>query len=165
MFVSVTRLRIIKLRFLPKFVKLTLMSLSQTKKAYGFVRGSVLADRKLTFWTLTTWRSEADMRTFMSSGQHKVDMPYLLEWCDEASVVHWEQLAVDLPSWSLAARRMKIDGRPSKVRNPSAGHLSLAFAEPRLSASFTFAAARIDRRVNGDLQRSQRQDHASQEER
>ncbi|MBX9934186.1 MAG: hypothetical protein K2Y56_22140 [Methylobacterium sp.] len=52
-FVSVTRLRIRSWRFMPGFVADTLRSLSQTRDAAGFLHGSLLADRKRTFWTLT----------------------------------------------------------------------------------------------------------------
>ncbi len=31
------------------------------------------------------------MRQFMISGAHKTAMTFLLEWCDEASVAHWDR--------------------------------------------------------------------------
>jgi hypothetical protein len=58
-------------------------------------------------------------------------MPYLLDWCDEASVAHWEQADETLPSWTEADRRMRQSGRASKVRHPSAEHASLSYRAPR----------------------------------
>jgi hypothetical protein len=132
-FVSITRLRIRSLRFMPGFALQTLTSLRQVKQAAGFLGGSVLPDRQLTFWTMTVWRSGDDMRDYMRTGSHLKAMPKLLEWCDEASVVHWEQTEVLAPSWIIADRRMRAEGRPSKVRHPGPNHRNMTFRTPRLS--------------------------------
>lgn len=134
-FVSVTRLRIRSLRFLPRFVLYTLQTLRQCKRAPGFLDGSLLGDRKLTFWTKTLWQDQSAMRAFMASDTHLKAMPMLLNWCDEASVVHWTQEAAAVPSWHEADRRMRTQGHPSKVRNPSTVHANLGFAEPRTTGA------------------------------
>lgn len=113
----------------------------QLRHARGFQGGSLLADRAWAFWTMTAWDSQDSMRHYMRTGPHKVSMPHLLEWCDEASVVHWDQPGGDepgghqpgetLPSWTEADRRMRQDGRPSKVRNPGPRHADLTFPAPR----------------------------------
>ena len=136
-FVSLTRLRIRSVRFMLGFALYAFRSLRQAKKSAGFQIGSVLNDRERTFWTMTAWDSQASMRQFMKSGAHKNAMPRLLEWCDEASVAHWEQAETELPSWAEAAQRMRETGRASKVRCPSAGHATLRFAEPRTSRGVT----------------------------
>lgn len=133
-FVSLTRLRLRSLRFVPFFAFHTLRSLSQVKKAPGFEKGAVLNDRKWTFWTLTLWESEQSMRQYMISGSHKKAMLHLLHWCDEASVAHWTQAEADLPSWMEADTRMRATGRPSKVNHPSANHAGLTYATPRTTA-------------------------------
>ena len=46
-------------------------------------------------------------------------MAKLLEWCDEASVVHWIQETAELPDWRTAEKRMAESGRLSKVNHPS----------------------------------------------
>jgi hypothetical protein len=74
------------------------------------------------------------MRAFMSSGAHKKVMPHLLDWCDEACVAHWTQPDATLPSWTEADGRMREQGRPSKVRNPSPDHASLTYRPPRTTA-------------------------------
>ncbi len=71
----------------------------------------------------------------MVSGSHKQAMPHLLHWCDEASVAHWTQPDATLPSWTEADRRMREQGRISKVRYPSPQHASLSYRPPRTAAS------------------------------
>jgi hypothetical protein len=131
MFVSLTRLRIRSFRFVPLFALHTFRSLNQVKKAPGFQSGALLADRSWTFWTMTAWDTQESMRDFMTTGSHKTAMPHLLEWSDEASVTHWEQQETTLPSWTEADKRMREGGRPSKVRNPSRQHATLAYKAPR----------------------------------
>ena len=117
---------------MPGFVLHALSSLRQCKQASGFQDGFLLPDRKLTFWAMTLWRDQAAMRAYMAGGAHLKAMPKLLDWCDKASIVHWTQDAVAAaPSWEEADRRMRTQGRPSKVRHPSAVHASLNFAAPR----------------------------------
>src|SRR3982074_1304833 len=103
-FISITRLRIRSLRFLPSFALNFLRTLQQVRNDAGVRGGSLLADRTWTFWTVTAWDSQASMRVYMTTGSHKVAMPHLLDWCDEASVVHWEQADETLPSWKEADR-------------------------------------------------------------
>ena len=134
-FVSVTRLRIRAFRFLPSFMIYTIRTLRQVKRSPGFLQGSLLPDRNRAFWTMTAWHSEEDMRRFMTMGAHKKAMPRLLDWCDEASVVHWIQSEETLPSWSDADRRMRETGRASKVNNPSPRHADLTYAVPRTTGS------------------------------
>jgi heme-degrading monooxygenase HmoA len=136
-FVSLTRLRVRSMRFLPQFFLYALRSRQQVKKSPGFVTGSLLADRNWTFWTMTAWDAEPSMRAFMTSGAHKSAMPHLLNWCDEASVAHWTQPDATLPSWTEADRRMRESGRPSKVRNPSPQHATLNYQPPRNTTGTT----------------------------
>jgi len=134
-FVSLTRLRVRSVRFLPLFAWHTLRSLRQVKRAQGFLHGALLPDRQWTFWTMTAWDSQESMRQFMMTGDHKRAMPHLMEWCDEASVAHWEQEDLVLPSWEKADGRMRASGRASKVRKPSAQHAGLSYCEPRTAGA------------------------------
>jgi len=123
-FVSLTRLRIRSVRFVPFFLVHAFRSVRQASKAPGFIGGAVLNDRDRAFW----------MRRFMRTGAHKTAMPHLLNWCDEPSVAHWEQEDSTLPGWADAARRMRELGRASKVLSPSPRHAGLAFPDPKASA-------------------------------
>ena len=134
-FVSLTRLRIRSLRFLPSFSIHLLRTLSQVRKARGFRCGALLADRHWTFWTLTAWDDAENMREYMTAGAHKKVMPHLLNWCDEAAVAHWTQTEEELPAWMDAAQRLRESGRASKVRHPSSRHASLDYDAPRLTRS------------------------------
>ena len=128
--ISITRLRVRSIRFLPAFALDVLRSRSQVRRAPGFQGGSLLLDWGWAFWTMTAWDSEENMRRYMTTGAHRIVMPRLLDWCDEASVVHWTQPETTLPSWAEADRRMRASGRPSKVRNPSPQHATLAYRGP-----------------------------------
>ena len=133
-FVSITRLRVRSIRFLPFFALYAFRSLRQAKTSLGFQCGSLLADRDWTFWTMTAWESQESMRGFMMTGSHRTAMPRLLDWCDEAAVVHWEQAEVALPSWTEADQRMRTSGRVSKVRKPSPQHATLTYRAPRVAS-------------------------------
>ena len=140
-FVSVTRLRLRSLRFLPGFAVHAIASLRQCRRADGFIAGSLLPDRRSTFWTMTVWHDQAAMRAYMTDGSHRAAMPRLMRWCDEASIVHWTCDDAVPPDWVEADRRMRAEGRPSKVRRPSVAHESLAFAAPRLSRATAITTA------------------------
>ena len=135
-FISVTRLRLRSIRFLPGFVPHAVRSRTQAACAPGFQGGALLMDR-LAFWTLTGWDARESMRAYMRAGPHRTAMPRLAGWCDEASVVHWEQDGEALPAWPEAVRRMREEGRPSPVRHPSAEHADLTFRTPPLAGSAT----------------------------
>jgi hypothetical protein len=132
-FISITRLRVRSVRFLPGFALYTLRSLRQVRGSPGFQGGGLLADRGWTFWTMTAWDGEESMRRYMTSGSHKLAMPRLLDWCDEAAVVHWDRLEAALPPWTEADKRMREGGRSSKVRNPSPQHADLSYRAPRMA--------------------------------
>ncbi|KQT82636.1 hypothetical protein ASG51_18230 [Methylobacterium sp. Leaf465] len=134
-FVSITRLRIRSVRFLPGFAVHALRTQRQARKAAGFRAGSILADHAWTFWTMTVWDDEAAMRRYMMAGPHRQAMPKLIHWCDEASLAHWTQPGAGPPSWAEADQRMRADGRPSQVRHPSPHHATLDYRPPRLTRS------------------------------
>jgi heme-degrading monooxygenase HmoA len=138
-FVSVTRLRIRSLRFMPHFGLLLISTRRQVRVAPGFKRGSLLADRQLVFWTLTVWESAQAMRDYMLGGSHRAAMPHLVEWCDEASVAHWDTDGDDVPAWPDADRRMRETGRASKVRHPSPRHATLSYRPLRFAAALPIA--------------------------
>jgi hypothetical protein len=129
--VSVTRVRLRSIRFVLPFFVLSTRSQTQLRTAAGFLGGALLADRHWTFWTMSLWSDAAAMRAYILNGSHKTAMPKLLNWGDEASVVHWEQAEAVLPSWAQAEQRMRSEGRASKLRYPSPRHAALGFAPPR----------------------------------
>jgi hypothetical protein len=130
--ISVTRLRVRSLLYLPGFIFFALRSARQARRASGNLGVQLLNDANFTFWTSTAWTGEAAMRTFMLAGAHRSAMKKLLEWCDEASLVHWAQDTTQLPDWHEAHRRMVADGRRSKVNHPSPAHEAWRIPAPRV---------------------------------
>ena len=129
--ISVTRLRIRSPWYLPGFFFYTLRSIRQARVAAGNSTVKLLPDAHRTFWTCTSWTDLNAMRAYVSAGPHRQSMKRLAHWCDEASVVHWEQDSLELPSWQEAHRRMQQDGRPSKLDHPGAAHLAYRIAQPQ----------------------------------
>jgi hypothetical protein len=116
--ISVTRLRLRSFRFFPAFLWFALRSRMQARRAPGN-RGVAVRRLEGAFWTLTLWDSAAAVRDFMTGGAHRQVMPRLMHWCDEASLVRWEENTDRLPDWESAERRLATEGRLSKVRHPS----------------------------------------------
>ena len=125
-FVSITRLRLRSILFLPRFAWLNERAVRQIVKSPGFREGRLLLDANLVLWTMTSWNSEADMRSFRDQGAHRTAMPKLAAWCDEASVARFADRA-DFPTWDEAHAQMVSNGRASKVRNPPPNHAALKF--------------------------------------
>jgi hypothetical protein len=117
--VSVTRLHIRALRFLPMFLIHTLRSVRQVQRAPGYLGGWGSNEWPRGFWTATCWEDVASMRAFRNGEPHLTAMRKLLHWCDEASFAHWEQESPDLPDPAAAYRELAERGTLSKVANPS----------------------------------------------
>jgi len=133
-FVSITRLRVRSWRFLPAFLFAAFRSGKQARNADGNLAVKILRDKHNAFWTSTCWDSEASMKAFMLANPHAPAMRKLLDWCDEASLVHWTQETVELPAWEEAHRRMLREGRPSKVNHPSVAQKAQRIDPPETSA-------------------------------
>ncbi len=129
-FVSITRLRVRSWWLMPAFGLMAARTARQAVRASGNLHARVLRERGRTFWTSTSWESDAAMRGFMLAEPHKTAMRKLLEWCDEASLVHWAQESEELPTWKEAHARMVREGRPSKVNHPSEAQKAFAIPEP-----------------------------------
>ncbi len=121
--------------FLPIFVVNTFRAAPQARLAPGNLAISLLRDADFAFWTRTLWTDESDMRSFMVSGVHRRIMARLPEWCDEAAVAHWLQDDLEPPSWPEAWRRLRQDGRPSRVKHPSAAQCRFEVPAPRTTAA------------------------------
>ncbi len=129
--VSITRLRVRSLCFLPAFIWYSLRSARQASRAPGNLATQILKERKRAFWTATPWTDQAAMKNFILANPHGIAMRKLLEWCDEAALVHWLQDTKDLPDWKEAQRRLQAEGRRSKVNHPSQGQIANQIPEPR----------------------------------
>ena len=137
-FVSITRLRVRRWRYLPQFLVQSIRAARQAKRAAGSLAVSILRDADRAFWIRTVWSDEAAMRFFMQSGVHRRVMARLPEWCDEAAVVHWVQDAEEPPSWAEAHRRLQQEGRRSRVSHPTEAQRRFEIREPRTSGGVAF---------------------------
>lgn len=131
--ISVTRLRVRSWGYVPEFAWQSLKSARQAERSGGFLGGRLLRNPKNAFWTMTAWKDEMAMNAFRTAGAHGDVMRKLLNWCDEAAVVHWRQETLDLPSWQDAHVRMVKEGRPSKVNHPSPAQMSNHIPAPEPS--------------------------------
>ena len=104
----------------------------QAKAAEGNLAVSLLREPQNTYWTRTMWTSEAAMKAFMLAGLHGRVMRKLLEWCDEAAVVHWMQESQAPPDWQEAREQLLAIGRTSKVNHPSEDQRAFRIPELRL---------------------------------
>ena len=132
-FVSITRLRVRSWSYVPAFVVQTFRIARQAARADGNLAVKLLRDRRKTFWTGTTWSFEDSVKAFMHAKPHGPTMRSLLNWCDEAALVHWTQTGEELPSWGEAHKRIQQEGRRSKVNHPSAAHTAYAIPAPTVS--------------------------------
>ena len=108
----------------------------QAAKADGNLGTKLLREGRNIFWTATSWANEAAMKTFMHAPPHGKVMRRLLEWCDEAALVHWTQEGHQLPSWQEAHTRLQRDGRRSKVNHPSPATIPFKSRSRKVLAAF-----------------------------
>jgi hypothetical protein len=132
-FISVTRLRVRSALYLPEFLWDTFQSVRQAERTSGFLGGRLLVNAGRVFWTLTAWQDDSAMNAFRTGGAHRKAMPKLLDWCDEAAVVHWTQDSKEIPPWTEAGQQMIEKGRLSKVNHPSPAHASHQIPAPQPS--------------------------------
>jgi hypothetical protein len=131
--ISVTRLRVRSFFYLPQFLWDTFRSVRQVERSNGFLGGRLLVNAKYVFWTMTAWQDEAAMHAYRTRGAHRQAMPKLLNWCDEAAIVHWTQESSEIPLWPEAHQHMLEKGKLSKVNHPSPVQASRQFPAPKLS--------------------------------
>ena len=122
--ISVTRLRVRSLIYLPQFLWDTFKSMRQAERSSGFLGGRLLVNAKSVFWTMTAWKDEVAMNAYRTGGAHRGAMPKLLNWCNEAAVVHWIQESSEIPVWHEVQHHMAKDGKLSKVNHPSPAQAS-----------------------------------------
>jgi hypothetical protein len=118
--ISITRLRIRSVRYLPVFLWTFYRTVADLRARPGFLAGRVAVERWFGFWTVTAWKDAAAIQAFRNEGIHLRAMGRLPEWCDEASVAQGD--FPELPDWPAAHAWMRDHGRASKVRRPSARH-------------------------------------------
>ena len=140
--VSIARLRVRSWRLLPMFFVQALRSARQAARAEGNLETKLLREANLTFWTGTVWTDERAMKAFMHAPPHGGVMRKLLDWCDEASLVHWTEEGGVVPAWAEARARLQREGRTSKVRHPSPRQVTFDVVPPTDGSTITLRARR-----------------------
>lgn len=128
--VSITRLRVRSIWFMPLFGLHAMRSGSQAAQADGIVDLSSRVEDPFTHWTRTVWKEESSMKNFRNSGAHQLAMRILAQICDEASYTRWQQETPDVPTWDDAHKAMLESGVLSKLKKPSAFHVAGNTAPP-----------------------------------
>lgn len=121
--VSITRLRVRSIWFLPLFALHAMRSATQAMKSEGIVNFETRVEDPFTHWTKTVWKDEPAMKSFRNSGAHQLAMRILSEICSEASYTRWQQETPEVPNWEQAHKAMLTQGKLSKLKNPSTFHL------------------------------------------
>jgi len=90
---------------IPRFFLYTAQVAKQLASAEGVLGYSVLARQKL-FWTLSAWKDEAALRTFVQYPPHVHIMTALTPHMGETKFVRWTVKGSELPlSWDDALLR------------------------------------------------------------
>lgn len=140
--VSITRLRVRSIFYMPLFALHAFRSSTQAQRAEGIQDLATRAEAWDTHWTRTVWREESTMKRFRNSGAHQIAMRILAEICSEASYARWQQESPEPPSWEEAQRRILAQGVLSKLKHPSAFHQAGRSA-PELDRATPSAQAQI----------------------
>ena len=88
----------------PLFLRLTLTVRTQLAEAAGLLGYSLLAEPlRKTFWTLSAWRSQADLETFARTLPHAEVMRRLRPHMGQTTFVTWSTTGAALPiAWADA---------------------------------------------------------------
>lgn len=122
--VVATRMKVGRLRDVPRFLRGSLAAGRQASKSPGLLGGRLRAELPGVYWTLTLWESGRDMAEFRDGGVHAILVPRLAGWASEAVFGVWTLDSSDVPSWAEAARRVAEQPNFAPLDNPSPSHRS-----------------------------------------
>jgi hypothetical protein len=94
-------------------------SRKQAKRTPGNLAVELRRTDGLAFWTMTLWWDVAARRSFVTASPHNQTMRKLAHWCDEAAFTHWHQENNELPTWDIAADKLRATGHLATVLHPS----------------------------------------------
>ena len=114
MFISVTRLKVKNLAKMPSFFKHASGSMKQAGKAKRLLHKDSYAELlKLTFWTLSAWESEQDMRNYLRKGAHREAMKKAGDIAIELDSINFTSETI--PTWKEARQMLLADPDSSKT--------------------------------------------------
>ncbi|WP_030905794.1 DUF3291 domain-containing protein [Streptosporangium amethystogenes] len=108
MVVMASRLEVRSLRHVPGFLLASLALWRQALKSPGAVGVSLKAELfKRTFWTLSAWKGQADIRSYASTEPHRSVMRRKRAVMHESTFVFWDAPAGRSPiGWEEAQERI-----------------------------------------------------------
>ncbi len=134
--VSITRLRVRSIFYMPLFMMHAMRTMMQAQKAPGVLGVETRFEPGNVVWTKTVWTDEAAMKQYRGSGAHQVAMRLLSELCSEAAYARWQQDTPGLPTWEEAHERILREGKLSKVKHPSPLHATGKTAPEKMMGGF-----------------------------
>jgi hypothetical protein len=134
--VSITRLRVRTVFYMPLFMLHALRTMRQAQKAPGVLGVETRFEKNNVVWTKTIWSEESAMKKYRASGAHQIAMRLLAEMCNEASYTRWEQNEPALPTWEEAHAKILQTGKLSKLKHPSALHTAGKTAPEQMMPGF-----------------------------
>lgn len=138
--VSITRLRVRSIFYMPMFLLHAMRTGSQAQNADGVLGVETRFEKNNVVWTKTIWNDETQMKKYRGSGAHQIAMRMLSEMCSEASVARWQQESADLPTWEEAHSRILTEGKLSKVKYPSPLQVAGKTAPDTMQSGFKMPA-------------------------
>jgi uncharacterized membrane protein len=109
---SVLRLR--RFRDVPAFMSAALRLQSAFADFPGAIEMSLrAAPLRRTFWTLSHWRSDADLRGFVAHPSHLDVMRRFRPAMRSSNFITWPSIDDRPPTWNDAALRLTTDGQPT----------------------------------------------------
>ena len=138
--VSITRLRVRSIFYMPLFMLHAMRTMTQAQKADGVQGVETRFEKNNVVWTKTVWSDESQMKKYRGSGAHQIAMRILSDICNEAAVARWQQVNAELPTWEEAHQRMLSEGKLSKVKHPSTLHAAGRTAPEMMQSGFKMPA-------------------------
>lgn len=121
---SLTRLKLRSIFKLFQFIKLSDGCIRQAKADPKCLAGATYMGPGLTFWTATLWENEEAMKQYMRTGAHLKAMPFLVQWCSEATTGRLQTDSPVIPRKEILRSVMVPVLKTFKVQKPSAQHLT-----------------------------------------
>ena len=109
---------------------MSVTAIEQAQKSEGNLGADALADADNAWWSVSAWQERRPMQAYVHSEPHLSISARLDHFCDEATLVDWEQDGPDLPDWQTNWRHLVADGKVAELTHPSAANQTRAFPPP-----------------------------------
>jgi hypothetical protein len=87
------------------FLWLTLRAWWQARRAPGCVHASLFGEDRLTYWSMSAWRSPREMMDYRNAGSHLKAMQAARTFAESVEFAHWQ--ADEIPDWPSAKEQFR----------------------------------------------------------